>query len=84
MCELSGRLKGVTLSVARNKRGLFEEAIKLCRGDEETVYVGLGVELNRCVYGMAERCLHSGECIIQMLPTLGMAPILYKVIGSAF
>jgi hypothetical protein len=33
----------VTLSVARDKRGVLEEAVKVRRGDEETVVGVVGV-----------------------------------------
>lgn len=39
----------VTLSIARDKRGILEEAIKVCRRNEETVHV---VWVWGCVYGM--------------------------------
>lgn len=34
----------MSLSVARDKRGLLKEAIKVCRGDEETIQHVEGVD----------------------------------------
>jgi hypothetical protein len=39
----------MTLSVARDNRGVLEEAIKVCRGNEEAIQHVEGVDFNTVV-----------------------------------
>jgi len=71
----------VILSVARNKRGVLEEAIKVRRGNEETIRVGGGVETG--VYTVwISGVGYTGKSIFKMLLLMTACLVSCKIINQ--